>query len=131
MCGSRKHHEKDCSKLTANKPRRNGGPPDGSPGSIAEVVVGPALRGVRDTTLALGLLTPAETEEETIRLKSLSDLTFPSPPENAAQARGFINQTLMAIGKVRTAGDEVYKWGQDCMTLTEGELKADPRSSVP
>ena len=72
--------------------------------------------------------TPAETEEETIRLKSLSDLTFLSPPENAAQARGFINQTLMAIGKVqRTAGDEVYKWGQDCMTLTEGELKADPR----
>ena len=37
--------------------------------------------------------TPAEAEEETIRLKSLSDLTFPSPPENAAQARGFINQT--------------------------------------
>ena len=27
----------------------------------------------------------------------------------------------------RTAGDEVYKWGQDRMTLTEGELKADPR----
>ena len=77
---------------------------------------------------AIAEKTPAETEEETIRLKSLSDLTFPSPPENAAQALGFINQTLMAIGKVqRTAGDEVYKWGQDCMTLTEGELKADPR----
>ena len=61
----------------------------------------------------------AETEEETIRLKSLSDLTFPSPPENAAQARGYINQVLMATGKVqRMAGEEVYIWAQDCMTLS-------------
>ena len=70
----------------------------------------------------------AESEEETIRLKSLSDLTFPSPPENAAQARGYINQVLMAIGKVqRTAGDEVYIWAQECMTLSDTQLKADLR----
>ena len=70
----------------------------------------------------------AEAEEETIRLKSLSDLTFPSPPENAAQTRGYINRVLMSIGKVqRTAGDEVYIWTQECMTLTESQLKADLR----
>ena len=50
-----------------------------------------------------------EIEEETIRLKSLNDLTFPSQPENAAQARGCSNQVLMAIGKVqRTADDEIF-----------------------
>ena len=61
-----------------------------------------------------------------ICLKSLSDLTFPSPPENAARARGYI--VLMVIGKVqRTAGDEVYIWAQECMTLTDSQLKADLR----
>ena len=73
------------------------------------------------TGSATAVKTVAETEEETIRLKSLSDLTFPSPPENAAQARGYINQVPMAIGKVqRTAGDEVYIWAHEC-------LKADLR----
>ena len=34
----------------------------------------------------------------------------------------------MSIGKVqRTAGDEVYIWAQECMTLTESQLKADLR----
>ena len=130
MCGSRKHHEKDCPKLTANR-RKDKGPPSGSPGGSGGGSASSSPGGSRQDAgigSAIAEKTPAEIEEETIRLKSLSDLTFPSPPENAAQARGFINQTLMAIGRVqRTAGDEVYKWGQDCMTLTEGELKADPR----
>ena len=130
MCGSRKHHEKDCPKLTANL-RKGKGLPGGSPGGSGGGSGSGSPGGSRHDAgigSATAEKTPAETEEETIRLKSLSDLSFPSPPENAAQARGFINQTLMAIGKVqRTAGDEVYKWAQDCMTLTEGELKADPR----
>ena len=130
MCGSRKHHEKDCPKLTANLLRRGKGPPGGSPGGSGggSGSGSPGSRHDAGIGSATAEKTPAEAEEETIRLKSLSDLTFPSPPENAAQARGFMNQPLMAIGKVqRTAGDEVYKWGQDCMTLTEGELKAFPR----
>ena len=32
MCGSTKHHEKDCPKLTANKRCKKGDPPGGSPG---------------------------------------------------------------------------------------------------
>ena len=32
MCGSKKHHEKDCPKLTANKRGKKGDPPGGSPG---------------------------------------------------------------------------------------------------
>ena len=43
-----------------------------------------------------------------LAMKSLSDLTFPPPPENVAQAFGFTNQVLMAIEKVqRIVGDEV------------------------
>ena len=72
--------------------------------------------------------TPAEIEEEVIRIKSLADLTFPAPPENAAQARGFVNQLLMAIGKVqRLPGNEVYLWAQDCMKLDEKSLTSDLR----
>ena len=122
MCGS--------PKLTANR-RKGKGPPGSSPGGSGGGSGSGSPGGSRQDAgigSAVAEKAPAEMEEETISLKSLSDLTFPSPPENAAQARVFINQTLMAIGKVqRTAGDEVYKWGQDCMTLTEGELKADPR----
>eukprot|EP00435_Cladocopium_sp_Y103_P010582 s5332_g2.t1 len=34
----------------------------------------------------------AEQEEDTIRVKSLPDMVFPNPPDNAGQARGYINQ---------------------------------------
>ena len=30
----------------------------------------------------------ADEEDDTIRIKSLNDLVFPGPPENAGQARG-------------------------------------------
>ena len=40
-------------------------------------------------------------EEETIRVKSLVDMVFPNPPENAGQARGYVNQVLMSIGKLQ------------------------------
>ena len=95
MCSSRKHHEKDCPKRTANL-RKGKGPPGSSPGgSGGGSGSGSPGRSRQDAGIgsAVAEKTPTETEEETIRLKSLSDLTFPSPPENAAQARGFINQT--------------------------------------
>ena len=130
-CGSTKHHDKDCPKLTANKKRKkdgfSGGSPDGGGDSSDHGSNGGSHRYAAAGSATVEK-TFAEAEEETIRHKSLSDLTFPSPPENAAQARGYINQVLMATGKVqRTAGDEVYIWAQECMTLSDSQLKADLR----
>ena len=70
----------------------------------------------------------ADDEEDTIRVKSLADMVFPNPPENAGQARGYINQVLMSIGKLqKTPGNEVYQWAQECLTNDETVLQADPR----
>ena len=70
----------------------------------------------------------ADEEDNTIRVKSLSDLTLPHPPKDAAQARGYVNQVLMSIGKLqKTHGHEVYAWAQECLTHDEAVLKADPR----
>ena len=70
----------------------------------------------------------ADDEEDTIRVKSLADMVFPNPPENAGQARGYINQVLMSIGKLqKTPGNEVYQWAQECLTNDEAVLQADPR----
>ena len=70
----------------------------------------------------------AANEEDVIRVKSLSDLTFPNPPDNAGQARGYVNQVLMAIGKLqKTPGSEVYQWAQQCLTHGDAQLKLDPR----
>ena len=110
MCGSKAHDEADCPFLTVNRPQRHGGdgggPPDGDPGGD------PAAATARSGAAASSKSkSPAEIEEEVIRIKSLADLTFPSPPENAAQPRGFVNQVLIAIGKVqRSPGSEVYLW---------------------
>lgn len=64
-----------------------------------------------------------------IRVKSLSDLTLPHPPKDAAQARGYVNQVLlMSIGKFqKTHGHEVHAWAQECLTHDESVLKADSR----
>ena len=70
----------------------------------------------------------ADDKEDTIRVKSLADMVFPNPPENAGQARGYINQVLMSIGKLqKTPGNEVYQWAQECLTNDETVLQADPR----
>ena len=70
----------------------------------------------------------ADEEEDTIRVKSLNDLTFPNPPDNAATSRGYVNQVLMAIGKLqKTSGSEVYLWAQDCLSLEDNDLIADKR----
>ena len=112
ICGEF-HNELDCPYLTMNDPAQPGYAPDqGSdqprPGSE-----------VRDY---------ADEEDETIRVKSLNDLTFPNPPENAGQARGYVNQVLMAIGKLqKTPGSDVYQWAQECLSVDEATLKADPR----
>ena len=56
----------------------------------------------------------ADDEEDAIRVKSLADMVFPNPPENAGQAREYINQVLMSIGKLqKTPGNEVYQWAQE------------------
>ena len=61
-------------------------------------------------------------------MKSLVDMVFPNPPENAGQARGYVNQVLMSIGKLqKTPGNEVYQWAQECLTTDEAVLQADPR----
>ena len=89
---------------TANKKRKEDGPPSGSPGGVGDSSDHDSNGGSRRDAAAGSATvdqTPAEAEEETIRLKSLSDLNFPSPPQNAAQAPGFINQVLMAIDKVQ------------------------------
>ena len=100
-----------------------GGPPDGSPDG------NPAPATARSgAAVSSKSKPPAEIEEEVIRIKSLADLRFPAPPENAAQARGFVNQVLMAIGKVqRSPGNEVYLCAQDCLKLDEKSLASDLR----
>ena len=44
---------------------------------------------------------PASYEETVVRIKDLKDLVLPLPPENAGQARGYVNQVLMAIGRLQ------------------------------
>ena len=71
---------------------------------------------------------PASYEETVVRIKDLKDLVLPLPPENAGQARGYVNQVLMAIGRLqKTTGDELYLWAQDCLTSSEEQLRADKR----
>ena len=127
MCGSKKHDEEDCPFLTINRPPGGGGDGGGSPDGDPEG--NPSAATARSGAAASSKSkTPAELEEEVIRIKSLADLTFPAPPENAAQARGFVNQVLMAIGKVqRSPGNEVYLWAQDCMKLDDKALASDLR----
>ena len=70
----------------------------------------------------------ARREAKTVMITSLTNLVFPHPPVNAGESRGYMNQVLMAIGKLqKTPGNELYLWAQECLTLTEEELQADPR----
>ena len=127
MCGSKAHDEADCPFLTVNRPSGGGGDGGGSPDGDPEGNP-PAATARSGAAASSKSKTPAELEEEVIRIKSLADLTFPAPPENAAQARGFVNQVLMAIGKVqRSPGNEVYLWAQDCMKLDDKALASDLR----
>ena len=127
MCGSKAHDEEDCPFLTINRPPGGGGDGGGSPDGDPEGNP-PAATARSGAAASSKSKTPAELEEEVIRIKSLADLTFPAPPENAAQARGVVNQVLMAIGKVqRSPGNEVYLWAQDCMKLDDKALASDLR----
>ena len=70
---------------------------------------------------------PAVDEEDIIRVKSLNDLSFPNPLENAAQARGYINQVLMSIGKLQKThgtlqvglGLSSIKWSKSKLIVRE------------
>ena len=127
MCGSKAHDEADCPFLTINRPPGDGsdggGPPDGS--SAGDPAPATARSGAAASSKSK---TPAKVEEEVVRVKSLADLAFPAPPENAARARGFVNKVLMAIGKVqRSPGNEVCLWAQDCMKVDDKALASDLR----
>ena len=77
---------------------------------------------------ATGASDPASHEETVVRIKDRKDLALPLPPENAGQARGYVNQVLMAIGRLqKTTGDDLYLWAQDCLTSSEEQLRADKR----
>ena len=111
ICGDF-HDEINCPYLTMNDPNGGGFAPGQEPDQLLPEVP----------------RNYADEEDDTIRVKSLNDLVFPGPPENAGQARGYVNQVLMAIGKLqKTPGSEVYQWAQECLTSGEAELKADPR----
>ena len=104
ICGGQ-HDEINCPYLTMNQPQ--------APNA-------PSVASTRNY---------ADEEEDTIRVKSLSDLTLPHPPKDAAQARGNVKQVLMSIGKLqKTHGHEVYAWAQECLSHDEDVLKADPDS---
>ena len=72
--------------------------------------------------------------ETVVRVKGPKDF-LPLPPENAGQARGYLNQVLMAFGRLqKTTDDELYFWAQDCLTSSEEQLRADkrfPRTTPP
>ena len=88
VCGGQ-HEEIYCPQLTMNQLQ----PADAATSPRASV----------------GTRNDADEEDDTIRVKSLSDLTLPHPPKDAAQARGYVNQVLMSIGKLqKTHGHEVY-----------------------
>ena len=128
VCGSRAHLEVDCPQLSANGGGGDGGG-GGSPSGSGRRLP-PAASPGRDAAPSAPEepQTPADYEETVIRIKSLSDMTFPQPPTNAGQARGYVNQVLVAIARVqRTPGDEVYLWAQECLTHTEAQLRQDPR----
>ena len=119
VCGG-SHEDTDCPYLTMN----GGGGGGGGPGQFPNADPSQAA----DPSVGMTANDHATHEESVVRVKDLKDLVLPSPPENAGQARGFVNQVLMAIGRLqKTPGDEVYQWAQACMSSTEQELIADKR----
>ena len=63
-----------------------------------------------------------------MRVKNLKDLTLPGPPNDSGQARGYVNQVLMAIGRLqKTSGSDLYCWAQECLTEDEEGLQSCAR----
>ena len=104
VCGG-SHEDTDCPYLTMN----GGGGGGGGSGQFPNADPFQAV----DPSVGMTAVDHAAYEESVVRVKDLKDLVLPSPPENAGQARGFVNQVLMAIGRLqKTPGDEVYQWAQ-------------------
>ena len=71
---------------------------------------------------------PVEEGESLVRVKDLKDLTLPGLPNDSGQARGYVNQVLMAIGRLqKTSGSELYRWAQECLTEDEEGLQSCAR----
>ena len=119
VCGG-SHEGTECPYLTMN----GGGGGGGGSGQFPNADPSQAA----DPNVGMTAVDHAAYEESVVRVKDLKDLVLPSPPENAGQARGFVNQVLMAIGRLqKTPRDEVYQWAQACMSFSEQELIADKR----
>ena len=62
-----------------------------------------------------------------VGIKDVKDLVLRSR-QRAGQARGYVNQVLMAVGRLqKTTDDGLYLWAQDCLTSSEEQLKAEKR----
>ena len=110
----------------------SGGQPPAPPecricGGFHDEVNCPHLSGNADAA-STSSKTPAEEEESLVRVKDLKDMTLPGPPTDSGQARGYVNQVLMAIGRLqKTSGNDLYQWAQECLTMEEDGLQACAR----
>ena len=121
VCGG-SHDELSCPRLSMNEVGLDTNSGDATQGGAAFCAPSAAFSAVGD---AHGTL-PDSASAHQVRTKDLKDLTFPAPPEDAGQARGYVNQVLMAIGRLqKSPGDELYLWAQDCLTKSDAQLKAD------
>lgn len=107
----------------------SGGPPPAPPecricGGYHDEVNCPYISGNNADAAPFSSQTPVEEEESFVRVKDLKDLTLPGPPVDSGQARGYVNQVLMAVGRLqKTSGNDLYRWAQECLTAGEEELQ--------
>ena len=88
----------------------------------------PYLSGSAAEVATSSSRSPVEEEESLVRVKDLKDLSLPGPPTDSGQARGYVNQVLMAIGRLqKTSGNDLYRWAQECLTDDEEGLQACAR----
>ena len=133
VCGG-SHDELSCPRLSMNEAGLDTNSGDATQGGAAFCAPSAAFSAVGDAHGALPHSASAHqtksfaSQKNVVRIKDLKDLTFPAPPEDAGQARGYVNQVLMAIGRLqKSTGDELYLWAQDCLTKSDAQLKADQR----
>ena len=85
-------------KSDAKRVQMQDGDPRAQPQGPPHVARTQDVRGPVDVQAQMSSLT----EETVVRIKDLKGLVLPLPPENAGQARGYVNQVLMASGRLKT-----------------------------